>query len=241
MCVCVCVCMCMCVCVCVCVWIYMNVYTQFSHFITIGIIIHYYSFHIKHRRAYFWSILCIDIYVYIYTYIYIYICVCVGRGIYMNVYTLFPTSSPLLLLYSYSFCLNKLKALLLEHSLYKKVRLVIYYNKFKTSHLIISNNTSLSTELLDRTNVVYMFKCPLGNCVSKENNAYAGLTTTTLSWWLTMHLNDSCSIALHLKTHSIPKSNFQKVLVENTTIIAHKKNKLRLLILEALHIKTKKP
>ena len=36
-----------------------------------------------------------------------------------------------------------------------------------------------STELLDRKNVVYMFKCPLGDCVSKENNMYVGLITTT--------------------------------------------------------------
>ena len=56
----------------------------------------------------------------------------------------------------------------------KKVRLIFYNNKFKTSNLIISNNTSPSTELLDRTNVVYMFKFPLEDCVSKENNAYAG-------------------------------------------------------------------
>ena len=55
-----------------------------------------------------------------------------------------------------------------------------------------------------------------------------------------MHLNDSSSIALHLKTHSIPKSKFRKILVENTTIIAHEIDKLRLQILEALHIKTKK-
>ena len=82
-----------------------------------------------------------------------------------------------------------------------------------------------------------MFKCPLGDCVSKENNV--GLTTTTFSRRLTMHLNDSSSIALHLKTHSIPKSKFRKILVENTTIIAHEINKLRLQIPEALHIKKK--
>ena len=55
-----------------------------------------------------------------------------------------------------------------------------------------------------------------------------------------MHLNDSSSIALHLKTHTIPKSKFRKILVENTTIIAHEIDKLWLQILEALHIKTKK-
>ena len=85
-----------------------------------------------------------------------------------------------------------------------------------------------------------MFKCPLGDCVSKENNAYVGLTTTTLSRRLTMHLNDSSYIALHLKTDSFPKSKFQKILVENITIRAHEINKLQLQILEALHIKTKK-
>ena len=56
---------------------------------------------------------------------------------------------------------------------------------------------------------------------------------------LTMHLNDSSSIAFHLKNHSIPKSKFWKILVENTTTMAHKIDRLWLQILEALHIKTK--
>ena len=42
-----------------------------------------------------------------------------------------------------------------------------------------------------------------------------------------MHLNDSSSIGLHLKTHSIPKSKFRKILVENITIIVYEINKLR--------------
>ena len=50
----------------------------------------------------------------------------------------------------------------------KKVRLIIYSKKFKTSNIIISNNTSPSTELLDRTNVVYMIKYPLGDCLQKK-------------------------------------------------------------------------
>ena len=83
----------------------------------------------------------------------------------------------------------------------KNVRLTIYKKKFKSSNLIISKNTSPSTELFEKTNILYMFKCPLGDCVSKENNAYVGLTTTTLSRRLTIYLNDSNSIALHLKTN----------------------------------------
>ena len=54
-----------------------------------------------------------------------------------------------------------------------------------------------------------------------------------------MHPNDSSSIALHFKTHFIPKSKFRKILVENTTLIAHEIDKLRLQILQVLHIKTK--
>ena len=50
--------------------------------------------------------------------------------------------------------------------------------------------------------------------------------------------NRILSIVFHLKTHSILKSKFRKIQVENTTIIAHKINNLRLQILEALHIKT---
>ena len=50
-----------------------------------------------------------------------------------------------------------------------------------------------------------------------------------------MHLNDSSSIAIHLKNHSIPKSKFQKILVENTTIIAYKIDKLQLQFLDWLN------
>ena len=49
-----------------------------------------------------------------------------------------------------------------------------------------------------------------------------------------MHLHDASSIAFYLKNHSLPKSKFRKILVENTTIIAHEIDKLRLQILEAL-------
>ena len=41
---------------------------------------------------------------------------------------------------------------------------------------MIPYKTSPSTEHLDRTNVVYMFKFPLENCDTKENSAYVGLT-----------------------------------------------------------------
>ena len=117
------------------------------------------------------------------------------------------------------------------------IRTNIYYNKFKTSNLIISYNSCHSTELLDKTNVVYTFKCLLGDYVSNENKTYVGLTTTTLSRRLTMHLNDSSSIALHLKTRSLLKSKFRKIVVKNITIITPEINQLRLQILETLQEK----
>ena len=50
-----------------------------------------------------------------------------------------------------------------------------------------------------------------------------------------MNLNDSSSIAFHLKYHSIPKSKFRKILVEYTSIIAHEMSKQPLQILEVLY------
>ena len=79
---------------------------------------------------------------------------------------------------------------------------IIYYIKFKTSNLIISNNSSHSNELVGRTNAVYMFKCHFGRNAFNENNTYVGLTSTTLARRFTMHLNDSSSLALHHKSPS---------------------------------------
>ena len=42
----------------------------------------------------------------------------------------------------------------------------------------------------------------LEDCISDINNIYVGLTSTTLSRRLTMHLSDTSSIAQHLKKHS---------------------------------------
>ena len=56
-----------------------------------------------------------------------------------------------------------------------------------------------SIGVLQKTNVIYKFKCLLGDCISDNNNIYVGLTSTTLSRRLTMHLSDTSSIAQHLK------------------------------------------
>ena len=85
----------------------------------------------------------------------------------------------------------------------KKMKLIIYY-------LIIRNNSSPSIGVLQKNNVVYKFKCPLGDCMSDNNNIYVSSTSTTLSRRLTMHLSDTSSIAQHLKKHSCPTTQFTK-------------------------------
>ena len=125
----------------------------------------------------------------------------------------------------------------------KKIELIIYYNKFKISNLVIRNNSSPSIGVLQKTNVIYKFKCPLGDCISdnNNNNIYVGLTSTTLSRRLTMHLSDTSSIAQHLKKHSCPTTQQRKILTDNTTILEHQNNKQKLQILEALCIRNLQP
>ena len=110
----------------------------------------------------------------------------------------------------------------------KKIKLIYY--KFKTSNLVMRNNSSPSIGVLQKTNVIYKFKCPLGDCISDNNNKYVGLTSTTLSRRLTMHLSDTSSIAQHLKKHSCPTTQLRKILIDNTTILEHQNNKQKLQI-----------
>ena len=88
--------------------------------------------------------------------------------------------------------------------------LPILNNKFQTSNLIFFPITLPPplNFLIGQTS--YICSNVPWETVSKEKNTYVGLTTTTLSRRLTMHLNDSSSIALHLKTHSIPESKISK-------------------------------
>ena len=111
----------------------------------------------------------------------------------------------------------------------------------KTSNLVIRNNSSPSIGVVQKTNVIYKFKCPLRDCISDNNNIYVGLTSTTLLRRLTMHLSDTSSIAQHLKKHSCPKTQLRKILTDNTTILEHQNNKQKLQILEALHIRNLQP
>ena len=188
--------------------------------------------------------------VYIYIYIYIYLCMYFNQ---QNKQCTTPSSQQTYIKlfyrnqmhYNYKSDEKILKTLIHKNILptdpNKKIKLVIYYNKFKTSNLVVRNNSSPSIGVLQKTNVIYKFKCPLGDCISDNNNIYVGLTSTTLSRRLTMHLSDTSSIAQHLKKHSCPTAQLRKILTDNTTILEHQNNKQKLQILEALHIRNLQP
>ena len=84
--------------------------------------------------------------------------------------------------------------------------------------------------------VSYMnqFRCPWGDCISKNKSIYVGLISTTLSRWL-MHLSYTSSIALDLKIHSYPSTEF----LPKTIILEQWNHKHRLQILNTLHIRNK--
>ena len=93
------------------------------------------------------------------------------------------------------------------------------------------NNLSPPTPNIQKTNVIYRFKCPLPHGDAVE---YIGLTSTTVEKRLGSHLQRG-SILEHLKEcHNIKPTKQQ--LSDNTTILDHAPDRYRLFIKEALHI-----
>ena len=82
--------------------------------------------------------------------------------------------------YNYKWDENILKTLIQRNMLptdpNKRIKFIIYYDKFKTANLVIKNNSSPSIGVLQKTNVIYQFTYPLGDYISENNNIYVGLT-----------------------------------------------------------------
>ena len=78
--------------------------------------------------------------------------------------------------YNYKLVENILKTLIQRNILptdpNKNIKLIIYYNKFETCNLVINNNSSPLIGVLQKTNIIYQFKCPLGDCISENYNMY---------------------------------------------------------------------
>ena len=119
------------------------------------------------------------------------------------------------------------------------IKLIIYCKTPKVAQLIMKNNLSGEKSLLKMTNIVYEFKCPIGDCAHRPNNSYIGHTTTTLSRRMTMHLQDGAPRRHMRSAHG--RTLTRTHLVDNTTVLARCGHKARLKVLEAVHIRDKDP
>ena len=105
--------------------------------------------------------------------------------------------------------------------------------------LILRNNTSRDQAPLKQTNVVYRYKCTIGDCALLPHSAYIGNTTTSLSRRITMHLQQGGPLAHTLDHHGEQLTRQQ--MTQNTEILARAQDRRRLLALEAIYIRELDP
>ena len=122
---------------------------------------------------------------------------------------------------------------------YTDIKLIVYYQTPSTAKLVMTNNISRDTTDLKATNVIYEFRCPIGDCARRSNSSYIGYTTTTLSRRITMHLQNGAP-EKHVRT--VHGTNLTRsMMVNNTNIIARCSRKKKLTTLEAVYIRDRDP
>ena len=120
----------------------------------------------------------------------------------------------------------------------EKLSVVIYYKNTKTKNLVLKNNENTVSRSLDKTNVIYKYKCPDRDCYLK-NNFYIGFTNCKLTRRLTMHLQKG---AIKTHEHCAHKSKLtREKITENTSILYQRNCSRRLKILEAILIRDLNP
>ena len=120
----------------------------------------------------------------------------------------------------------------------EKIKFIPYYRSSTITSLITKNNQGPPTPTLKKTNVIYQYQCPHGDC-EHHPSTYIGLTTTTLSRRLTMHLASGGPKQHALENHNLTLT--RNDLVSNTKIIYNQSNHNKLSIMEALLIKKLQP
>ena len=120
-----------------------------------------------------------------------------------------------------------------------QLRLTIYYQNHTTRSLLMTNNPTRDTSMLKQTNVIYKYKCQIGDCALRPNCSYIGLTTTSLSRRLTMHVQNG-GPKTHTETHHGRRLTRQD-MTQNTTIIDKCADARRLHVLEAVYIRDLDP
>ena len=120
------------------------------------------------------------------------------------------------------------------------IKLIIYYKNKKTSSLVM-RNSPYNDSMLQSTDVVYQFKCKTEGCALLDN-CYIGMTTTTVSRRITMHLQNGGIKDHFIGSHPlIPRANWRHILVENASILARCNFNKELEITEAMYIKELQP
>ena len=118
------------------------------------------------------------------------------------------------------------------------LQFIPYYLSNTFTKLITKNNQGPPTPPLKKTNVIYQYKCSHGDC-EHLNNTYIGMTTTTLSRRLTMHVASGGPKQHALTNHPMPHT--REELVNNTKIIFSESNNNKLSITEVLLIQKMQP
>ena len=116
-----------------------------------------------------------------------------------------------------------------------KLKLNIYYRTPTTAGMIMANNSTRDHSKLKQANVVYFYKCNKGDCALLPKSGYVGLTTTSLSRRITMHLQNGGPRTHTERYHDTPLT--RKDMTENTKILAVTSDKRRLTVLEAVFIR----
>ena len=121
-----------------------------------------------------------------------------------------------------------------------QIKLIIYYKSQTVTSLVMRNNQAPPTPELQQTNLIYEYNCTLGDCEHLPNASYVGLTTTTLSRRITMHLQSGGPKDHAAKKHDSAAFT-RDALVNNTKIIRRENDFSRLQRYEALLIQQKNP
>ena len=120
-----------------------------------------------------------------------------------------------------------------------RLNLIISYKNKKISNPFMKNNLTQDKSALKQTNVIYQFNCPVEDCALLPHASYIGMTRTSLSRRLTMHLQTG-----NIKTHMQQSHNSalsREQLVNNTKILQHCQDPYKLQTYEALIILENNP
>ena len=119
-----------------------------------------------------------------------------------------------------------------------QINLVIYYKSMKTSNLLIRNNENKKPTELQSSHLVYEYTCKHRDC-SSLNSTYIGMTTTSLSRRITMHLSQGAIRKHHSEQHNAKIS--RQNITQNIVILHKEIDCKKLHILEALYIRDRNP